>query len=544
MKASKIIYKDEYRIKLEFPYDTQKIHLLKQIEELHWSKTLKCWLIPYTNEAFKKLVELFPDVDYPKDKPLEKSDESGPLSEMDKIAMQAPSIFSANVNVLVTGRRIEVRLPKKEADTRFLVSLRYSRWDKKKFCWVIPNYPGNLDLLKDHFASRIQSLELREQSPVDTGSGDDRKVGDKEVMVIRTKSGRLKIYVGFNKEITKLIKTIPFYSWNTKGKWWSIPFLEKYLQEIKSLATSLNFKFHYEEEEQGIDSATKRKAIPEGAVYLSCPEEYLLKLRELRYSENTLKTYRNAFEEFINYYHGVELSAIDESMIVAFLQYLVTERKVSISYQNQAINAIKFYYERVVGGARKVYTIERPRQEKALPEVLNEKEVLDLFQATDNIKHKAIMMLAYGSGLRLSELLHIKIKDIDSGRMQIRIEQSKGKKDRYSILSIRLLDVLRNYVKEYKPREFLFEGVGGGQYSGRSIQAIVKAAVKKAGIKKKISVHNLRHTFATHLMEHGTDLRYIQNLLGHESSKTTEIYTHITTRGFDQIKSPLDHLDL
>ena len=153
-------------------------------------------------------------------------------------------------------------------------------------------------------------------------------------------------------------------------------------------------------------------------------------------------------------------------------------------------------------------------------------------------------MLAYSTGMRLNELLNVKIKDIDSVRMQIRIEEGKGKKDRYAQLSKVLLIVLRQYFKEYKPKEWLIEGVVGGKYYPRSVQQIMKDALKKAGIKKKASVHTLRHSYATHLLENGVDLRYIQVLLGHESSKTTEIYTHVTTKGFDQIKNPLDNLKI
>jgi site-specific recombinase XerD len=167
-----------------------------------------------------------------------------------------------------------------------------------------------------------------------------------------------------------------------------------------------------------------------------------------------------------------------------------------------------------------------------------------LIQSIDNLKHKTIVMLAYSSGLRLSELVNIKLTDIDRDRMQIRVTQSKGKKDRYTKLSNKFLGVLDTYLDKYQPREWLFEGVGSGTYSTRSIQNIVKLAAQKAGIKKHISVHTLRHSFATHLLENGTDLRYIQSMLGHDSSKTTEIYTHVTTKGFDQIISPLDNLDV
>jgi site-specific recombinase XerD len=197
-----------------------------------------------------------------------------------------------------------------------------------------------------------------------------------------------------------------------------------------------------------------------------------------------------------------------------------------------------------MGGQRKVYTIDRPREEKFLPEVLNTDEITAILNATENIKHKAVLMTIYSAGLRIGEAVNLKLKDIDSGRMQIRVENAKGKKDRYTLLSEKNLEVLRSYVKEFKPRVWLFEGAKGETYSQKAIQQILRKAVEKVGLKKHITVHTLRHSFATHLLEAGTDIRYIQSLLGHESSKTTEIYTHITGRGLQQIKSPLDKLDI
>ena len=178
----------------------------------------------------------------------------------------------------------------------------------------------------------------------------------------------------------------------------------------------------------------------------------------MRYSGNTIKTYKNAFEEFVNYYPNHKLEEIEENLITDYLRYLVVDRKVSTSYQNQAINSIKFYYERVLKGERKVYYVDRPRKEQVLPVVLSEEEVAKLIQVTENLKHRTILMLAYSTGMRLNELLNVKIKDIDSVRMQIRIEEGKGKKDRYAQLSKVLLIVLRQYFKEYKPKEWLIEG--------------------------------------------------------------------------------------
>jgi integrase/recombinase XerD len=153
-----------------------------------------------------------------------------------------------------------------------------------------------------------------------------------------------------------------------------------------------------------------------------------------------------------------------------------------------------------------------------------------------------MIMLIYSAGLRISELLSLKAEHIDSKRMQIKIEDAKGKKDRYTLLSTHMLQQLRFYYKDYRPSTYLIEGRGGEQYSSRSAQIILKTAMQKAGIQKEASLKTLRHSFATHLLEAGTDLRYIQNLLGHQSSKTTEIYTHVTTKGFSQIKNPMDTL--
>jgi integrase/recombinase XerD len=277
--------------------------------------------------------------------------------------------------------------------------------------------------------------------------------------------------------------------------------------------------------------------------YRNCPDEMVEKLETMRYSSNTLKTYKQLFEEFINYYSTKEIDDITEQEIVAYVRYLVKERGISASYQNQAINSIKFYYEKVAGGIRKFYHLERPLREQKLPTVLATEEVIAMIKVTANLKHKLLLMMCYSAGLRISELLNLRVADIDSKRMQIKIKSAKGKKDRYSLLSEKILPSLREYYKTYLPKDYLFEGIGGGPYSERSMQSVVKEALEKAGIVKHATVHTLRHSFATHLLESGTDLRYIQTLLGHSSSKTTEVYTHVTSRALKGIISPLDSLD-
>jgi len=279
-----------------------------------------------------------------------------------------------------------------------------------------------------------------------------------------------------------------------------------------------------------------RVTVPE---YRLCPEEYLLKLELKKYANSTVRTYVSFFEMFINFYKEKDLRTIDECDIRAFLQHLI-HRNVSNSYLNLAINAIKFYYEVVLGMPNRFYEIERPRKESKLPTVISKEEVLAIIEHTNNLKHRCIVKLLYGSGLRRSELLNLKIQDIDSKRMLIKVEGGKGNKDRYTLLSKTALEDLRKYYKEWKPQKLLFEGRKASKYSAESVLRIVKNAAKKARIAQTVTPHVLRHSFATHLLESGVDLRQIQVLLGHGSSKTTEIYTHVATNTFMDIKNPLD----
>ncbi|MEP0986762.1 site-specific tyrosine recombinase/integron integrase [Ekhidna sp.] len=271
-----------------------------------------------------------------------------------------------------------------------------------------------------------------------------------------------------------------------------------------------------------------------------CPESFYQKLETRKYSLNTAKIYIPMFERFINYFPmTTKLMELNEHDISSYLQSLVKERK-SNSYINQSINAIKFYYEVVLEMPNRFYSVERPYKQETLPKVLSKKKVMLMITKTKNIKHRCIISTLYSAGLRRAELLNLKVTDIDSDRMMIRVEQSKGNKDRYTLLSENLLKELRSYFLVYKPSEYLFEGENGKQYSSSSVARVVHKAAMKAGIRQKVTPHMLRHSFATHLLESGVDLRYIQTLLGHNSSRTTEVYTHVALNGLSNIRNPLD----
>lgn len=261
-----------------------------------------------------------------------------------------------------------------------------------------------------------------------------------------------------------------------------------------------------------------------------------------RYSYRTIKSYSNALKTFFLYFEHKNPENINPSEIEQFINKMVLIDNISQSYQKVLVGSIKLFYNELLRKNYKLNYLYPDRPEKKLPVVLDKSEIQLLLNSIQNLKHRAILSVIYSAGLRLSEVIEMKLNDIDSKRMLIKIVQGKGKKDRYVMLSEKLLIILREYYKEYKPKEYLFEGQKGGKYSARSVQAIFKEALRNSKIKKEASVHTLRHSFATHLLESGTDIRIIQQLLGHSSLKTTQIYTQVSSSKISEIKSPLDNI--
>jgi len=332
------------------------------------------------------------------------------------------------------------------------------------------------------------------------------------------KDNKVIIRVPYEQELIKKIKTISGRKWNSQGKYWEVPYSDGLIAKLQNLFG----------EDLVID-----------------PYFYLIPLqRELsirKYSRRTIKSYTRINRDFL-LFSGKKPEEIKNKDIKKYLYYMAEEKKVATSTLNIVINALKFYYGEVL---RKnfIYKVRRPKKDKKLPVVLSREEVKKILQITENIKHKAILMLMYSGGLRVGEVVRLKPEDIDANRKLIHIRASKGRKDRYTLLSDVALQILREYWKKEKPKKWLFPSWNKEKHlTERTVQKIFQNACKKAGIKKNVSVHSLRHSFATHLLESGIDLRYIQELLGHKSSKTTEIYTHVSTKNLSAIKSPLDNL--
>jgi integrase/recombinase XerD len=267
-------------------------------------------------------------------------------------------------------------------------------------------------------------------------------------------------------------------------------------------------------------------------------------LQSKRYSSNTIKVYAETLRVFLRYFASKAIEEISNDDLIAFNNDYILKNNFSSSYQNQLVNAVKLYYSAIQHKKINVELVHRPRREKTLPNVLSKEEVKSILDAPYNLKHRAMLSMIYSCGLRRSELLNLTKLDIDSKRMVVVIRMAKGKKDRIVPLSPKILILLRDYYKCYHPKQYLFEGQDGGRYSEKSLENVFKQSLLKARIEKPATMHWLRHSYATHLLESGTDLRYIQDLLGHKSSKTTEIYTHVSTKNIQKIRSPFDDLEL
>lgn len=351
------------------------------------------------------------------------------------------------------------------------------------------------------------------------------------------KASRIKVFIPyFLKEEREQLKRINTSFYHSTQKLWSVVNTEDNWELLQRI-----FKGKYE-----IKQADKKVAIPSKIL----SEQSLQALADLEqklvlkaYSPSTVKNYTSSLTQFLSFFESRNIRDITKEEIEAFVYHQITKYGISESAQNTLINAVKAYYEHVLGRERTVYEIQRPKRSLTLPNILSKEEVKAILGSVENLKHRTVLMLIYSAGLRISEAINLRNRDIHSDEGYIFIKGAKNKKDRKTVLSPVLLAILRKYYKAYRPSYWLFEGQDGGQYSATSIQAVFRRAVEKSNSNPWATVHTLRHSFATHLLQKGTNLRYVQTLLGHESSKTTEIYTHILSISNKNIESPLDSID-
>jgi integrase/recombinase XerD len=378
----------------------------------------------------------------------------------------------------------------------------------------------------------------------------------------------LGLYYTSNRLLNAIVKKIPGAKWSKTYKCWYVLLnrenYDAFIKEIGNKATIDNILLKQYLQRRNKLAATlpppkkyvNQKTVPANTKIAASPSIKLISNQNLdalnammqqlilkAYSQSTIRTYRSEFCQLLQTIKQRNVNTLTADDLKRYMQYAMQIENISENTAHSRLNALKFYFEQVLGRAHFFWEIPRPKKKQLLPKVISEEKILEGLMGVDNIKHRAILLLAYSAGLRVSEVTNLKITDINSDRMQISINEAKGKKDRVVTLSKTILELLREYYKLYKPKNWLFEGQFAGEpYSARSAQLLFKAAYKKLGLPAQCSFHSLRHSYATHLLENGTDITYIQKLLGHSDIKTTLRYTHVSNRDIGKIESPLDKI--
>ncbi len=522
------------------PEDQDIIMLVKMKPGKCWHPDRRLWSLPDTSEN-RSWTGLTPvpaehrqqeqTVRAPHESP---SKPPGPAAVHEQ-ARTLTTLEAGRIFYTIARERIERRVAIKAIGDCF--------WHPDRKAWSVPDTPEN----------RLKIKAIHTMPPPDK---DQLKgLGVQMSVRLHPESPQwlcLDLPLVLMSEHLQTVKNIHGRRWNQRWMWWELPytqltlrFLRKYFDGVlrwdfvpdegvpERLEAEPEHKFYPARKE------TQPSARYEAAVTAL---EQCLMLK--RYSRRTIKSYKNALHSFILYYDDTKPSQLTRKQINAYIHHLIQQRNITESYQNQICCAIKMFYAEVAKQPEKVEGLVQAKKPQKIPQVLTEGEVSRLLKAVDNLKHRCILSIIYSAGLRLGELTHLKLTDIQFDTHRIFVRDAKGKKDRCTILARRAEELLRAYLEVYRPAHWLFEGQDGGPYSDRSVQALFNAAKERSRINPLATTHTLRHSFATHLLEKGMDLRNIQELLGHESSKTTEIYTHITKKSWEKIKSPLDDLEM
>lgn len=479
----------------QMEFDGMMPSRMKQIKGSRWAPELNCWHIPYTTEAWGSLKSIFKECEIVKAEGATSLYNTAKAEGSKVMGNKQPSEEPKPPrSALPNGKGTAITPLPEIAYPAHAISVNHFPLDKTLICLYVPP-----DLVPEHLS------------------------------VVKSMHGR---------------------RWEPQWKVWTVPYTKLTLRFLQKYfdARVLQWAFTpLEDIPERFDAPPpERKPLPTVA-----PARYEAAVTALeqvlilkRYSWRTVKSYKNCFRQFIKHYDSIKPSQITRKQINEYLTMLIKERNISVSQQGQVMSAVKMFYTSVIDQEDKIKGLFQPKKPQKLPKVLTEEEVSALLRSVGNLKHRCILMLIYSGGLRLGEVIALRLPDLQPEKERLFVRSGKGNKDRCTLLSAKAWEHLKDYLELYKPVEWVFEGSNGGQYSERSVQEIFTQAKLRSMINLEATVHTLRHSFATHLLEKGVDLRYIQELLGHASSKTTEIYTHITKKGWGKIKSPLDSLNI
>ncbi len=473
---------------------------------------------------------------------------------------------------------IKIDLPNTGTAKNLIRSVTGRKWSQTHRCWYVPKTSTIYEELKEKFEviiednsslKRVPLIVKKEQTKVvsapilsdiqpnfvefrhQNGAVQKRVIGDK-IILLPEKEMRFKVFIPFDKKgWIAVVKEIPGRAWNVAESYWSVPYVKDSFRRIWALGKdniSLNFAIRDDIAEK-IDLPKKKQSKRKPKVQLSevqkaaktaLEEKFILEGKAWR----TIKTYLGLFTQFLLFNKDIKPSSISKKQIEQFLIYKKRDENASDSQMHQIINTLNAFYIRILGQNEKVSTLIRPKKKKKVPNVFSEEEIVRLLKSCDNLKHKCILMLVYSGGLRKSEVLNLKPAELDFDRKTIFVNKGKGGKDRFTFFSVSAQKYLREYLNQYRPKYYLFEGQTGGRYSDSSVQSLFEAARIKAQIKPNVTLHGLRHSFATHLIEKNIPLHVVQELLGHESIKTTEVYLHVSNKFRKELRSPLDDMDI
>ncbi|MEX6625292.1 tyrosine-type recombinase/integrase [Tenacibaculum salmonis] len=369
---------------------------------------------------------------------------------------------------------------------------------------------------------------------------DSKKISVTALKKLHRKKVVLVLLFKYNNNVINRIRNFKKFTWSKSLKGWICPFSDDILIEVKEALIDIaiiKIDASVSENIQNRGVKNRRTLTDENKEVI---RDYVKYLRGKRYSDSTVMTYFTFVADFINFIQPAPIDSLTNKNVELFIENVFIARKYSISSQRQFISALKLFVAFYPSCKINSFVLERPKRSKKLPSILSQQEVVTLLRVTKNLKHRAILALLYSAGLRISELINLELLHIDIARRQLFIQNGKGRKDRYVILADSFLPLLQNYISTYVPKRFFVESPSGTKYSASSVRKFLHTSTRLAGIKKNVTPHTLRHSYATHLLENGIGLRHIQELLGHSKPETTMIYTHVAKKDLLDIKSPLD----
>ncbi len=533
-----LYYKDEGKkigIK-SYPNSSTK-ELLAKCGRLLYSKTYRSWYLPYENGVFTRLKENFAEIQVIDNNAPTRTEQHVHQTDIASIHKNEPP---QNLRIVVAENKGWIVNCDFAIGQQLKYGIEKATWLKEKKRWFIPARKGNFEKLKKITGWEVPSLIFEKQ--INTKIAQFKPHPEAKEYVL--------VELPYTAIAYQIIKNTKSRYYDKGRRCWRILNQKSIRDGLVDNLIGAHIEVNIAEEvylttvKEGKYSSIRQNEEWINTLPIEIQQtmlQYTDALMLQQYSRKTILNYRSAIKEYLLFFQNIKPEAISPNQAKNWLT-----QKVKAGWGEAVlittICALRFYYVKMLGLKDWEFHLPFPRRSHKLPNVMSHSEVKNIFDSVSNLKHKTMLFMAYAAGLRVSEVVGLKVKDIDSERMVIHIKDSKGKKDRCVMLSPLLLETLRDYYKAYKPKEWIFEGQNYDCYSTRSVQKIFQNAKLKTGTMKDISFHALRHSFATHLHEAGTDIRIIQELLGHSSTKTTERYTHVSNRTIQRVQSPLDDL--